>query len=940
MINRIKPKPEIKGYFALVLHAHLPYIRHQEHDADREDRWFFEAMTETYLPLLEVMHHLSQDQIDFRITFSMTPTLLSLFSDPLLQDKYRTYLSELIALADSEQVRLHKDPVLLPLAKHYSQRFQELQKLYESYNGNIIVAFKHYQALEQIEIVPSAATHAYLPLLKTEESIRAQILTAVKEYERYFDRKPRGFWLPECGYTPGIERVLDEAGIQYVFTDWTAVAFASPQPHRGLLAPLMAASHGLTAFPCDPESAQQVTSAEHGYSSDFLYRDYYAGSGTGFKYDRNTSNGSLKVPYHPALALAKATEHAEDFLQHRQKQVQQGLRWMDRKPIIVSAYPAELFGHWWYEGPHFLEQLCRNLFLDQTTLKMVTPSEYLEEYPTSGAGRLNESSSGRNHSSEAWLQESNHWIYRHLHEAEERMIRLATKQEHPSPSDSMSVEVLKRALNQAARELMLAQSSDWAFMMDSQSLADCAIRRTKTHLGCFHQLCDQVDAGEVDEILLADLEERDRCLPDVTYETFINFSPPSPVPILPSWSEWETLQEETKHRPNVFMLAWEYPPKQVGGLSRAVHELSEALAARGEIVHVITTSCEGAPGFEKKNGVYVHRLPVLHSGDTSFYHWTFEMNLAMTDHLVKWKENGGRIDLLHAHDWMVFHAAREIKMSYGIPLFATIHATEWGRNQGNLHTDLQRKIHQIEWKLTYEANRVFVCSSYMKDEVVRIFSLPADKVAVHPNGIQLPPSSGKAASKRPHELMKQDKVIFYIGRLVFEKGIHTLIGAMPNILSLVPHAKLVIAGSGPMEAELRTQAAHLGDRVLFTGFIDDNYRVQLYQSADVCVIPSLYEPFGIVALEAMAYRKPIVLSDTGGLAEIIRHGVDGYKALPGHTDSLSWHITEMLLNPKLAAKMAENAYQWLQTNYQWSQIAAHIQEEYRQLTYDLSDIHI
>lgn len=161
---------------------------------------------------------------------------------------------------------------------------------------------------------------------------------------------------------------------------------------------------------------------------------------------------------------------------------------------------------------------------------------------------------------------------------------------------------------------------------------------------------------------------------------------------------------------------------------------------------------------------------------------------------------------------------------------------------------------------------------------------------------------------------------------------------MPGILSHVPQAKLIIAGSGPMEHELRTLAAHLGDRVSFTGFVDDNYRVQLYQSANVCVIPSLYEPFGIVALEAMASRRPLVLSDTGGLAEIIRHGVDGYKALPGHVNSLAWHITEMLLHPKLAAKMAESAYQLLQKNYQWSHIAAHIQEDYRKLTTHLSDV--
>lgn len=934
----MKSKPEIKGYLTLVLHAHLPFLSHQGPDAALEERWFFEAMTETYLPLLEVMHQLSQDQIDFRLTFSITSTLLSLLSDPFWQANYRAHLQEHMALADSEQVRLQQDPVLLPVAKQYALRLHKLQNLYEDYNGNVIVALKHFQSLGHLEIVASAATHPYLPLIHTEESLRAQILTAVKDFERYFDHKPRGFWLPECGYTPGIEQILNEAGLHYVFTDATAVAYASPHPHRERLAPLMTSLGNLTAFPCDLASVHQICSPEDGYCSDFLYRDYYSDDGSGFKYVRNTSKGRLKMPYHPALALEKAEEHADDFLKHRLKQIQQGHRWLDRKPIIVSSYQAELFGHWWYEGPHFLEQLCRKMFLDQMTVKMITPSEYLDEYPTAEISQLNPSSTGRNHNSETWLQASNDWIYRHLHEGERRMIQLATHQERNLRSNEANADTFKRALNQAARELLLAQSSDWPFMMNTATYADYATRRINYHLGRFHQLCDQLDRNQIDEDFLAALEKLDHCLQGVKYQAFRSVSLQSPIPIISSRSEWETLLEETKQHPNVFMLAWEYPPKQVGGLSKAVHELSEALASHGEIVHVITTSHDGAPSFEKNNGVYVHRLPVQHSGDTSFYHWTFEMNLAMTDHLVKWKEHGGRIDLIHAHDWMVFHTAREIKMSYDIPLIATIHATEWGRNQGHLGSDLQRKIHQLEWKLTYEANRVFVCSSYMKEEVARIFNLPQDKITVHPNGIQLPPASSKETAKRPHYLTKQDKVIFYIGRLVYEKGIHTLIQAMSGILSHVPQAKLIIAGSGPMEHELRTLAAHLGDRVLFTGFIDDSSRVQLYQYANVCVIPSLYEPFGIVALEAMASRRPLVISDTGGLAEIIRHRVDGYKALPGHVDSLSWHITEMLLHPKLAAKMADSAYQLLQNNYQWSQIAAHIQEDYRKQTNPLTDV--
>lgn len=882
MNNRIIATPELKGYLALVLHAHLPYMGHQSQGDDLGEQLFYKAMTETYLPLLEGMNRLLRDSIDFRVTFSMSPTLLALFTDPCMQEKYRAYLGMLIGIADAEQARLPNNPSFLSKAKRYSERIRELQLLFESCKGNVIAIFKQYQDSGYIEIVTSTATHCFLPFMKTEEAINTQIMTAVRDYERHFEQKPRGIWLPECGYTPGIDRILKQAGIQYFFTDSTSVTFAAPRPNQDWAAPLMT-PYGVTAFPLDPESASHRDQVHH-------------------------------------------------FLGNYQKKVADWDHWMDRKPIIVSPYPVDLLGHWLYEGPHFLEQLCRKMFLEQQTIKMITPREYLEEYPITDVGQLNESSWGLVRSADVRLLGQNDWIYRHLHQAEERMIQLATKHEHLSRQGKLSAHILKRTLNQTAKELLLAQSSDWTNKTDPP-FAAYDIRRTKDHLGCFHHLCDQIDRGQVDELLLTALEEKDNCFGAIQFQDYISIQRLSPIPIIPNFQEWETLLEETKHRPNVFMLTWEYPPKHVGGLSKAVHELSEALAAREEIVHVITTSYEDAPAFEKMNGVYVHRLPVNHSGDTSFYHWTFEMNLAMTDHLVRWKENGGRIDLLHAHDWMVTHAAREIKTSYDIPLVATIHATEWGRNQGNLYTELQRKIHHLEWKLTYEANRVFVCSSYMREEIVRIFDLPSEKVSVHPNGIQIQ-IIDKEMMSHPDIKAKQEKIIFYIGRLVYEKGIQLLIEAMPKIISQVPQANLIIAGSGPMEEELRSKAAYLGDRISFTGFVQDEYRQQLYQAADVCVIPSLYEPFGIVALEAMANRKPLVLSDTGGLAEIIRHGVDGYKALPGHVDSLAWHITEMLLHPEQAALMAGSAFQLLQKHYDWGHLAQNIQDEYHKLTYD------
>ncbi|MBB3108588.1 1,4-alpha-glucan branching enzyme [Paenibacillus phyllosphaerae] len=925
---------------------HLPYIRHHDRDDYLEERWFYEAMLETYLPLLETMERLDSEGVDFRITVSMTPTLLALLDDPLMQQRVLSHLDKLIRLAESEKLRLANDSGLLPLAHMYADKFKHYKQMFLASGMKLIPRFAALQATGKLEIMTSAATHAFLPLVKTEEGIRAQIATAVNDYVRHFGRRPRGIWLPECAYSIGVDRILRQYGIDYFICDSTAVEYATPRANRELYAPLLT-PYGVSAFPRDPASSQQVWSSTDGYPGDFDYREYYRDIGwdlgweseqawnyikpyvlptnervnTGIKYYRITSKGSYKEPYNPDWARNKAAMQADHFIACRQAEADHAYNFLDRTPLMLSPYDAELFGHWWYEGPVWIEELCRKLYYDQHSVKMITPSEYLAQYPLSDTGKINDSSWGRNSTAEVWLQNHNDWIYRHLHQAEERMIQLASAHADLA-EETMLRQLTRRALNQAARELMLAQSSDWAFIMDAGTVVDYAVKRTKLHLNNFHQLCDAIDSDQLNPEWVAKLEAEHNCFPNIQFGDYIQIDAPTPVSLL-SKERLQQVLKETEGKRNIFMLAWEYPPKNVGGLAKAVSELAQELARRGDdIVHVVTTSQYGAPYFEKAEGVYVHRVPVLHSGDTDFYHWTFEMNLAMTDHLVQWKEAGGRIDMLHAHDWMVYYTAREIKLSYHIPLIATIHATEWGRNGGALHSELQHNIHRLESGLCYEATKVIVCSKPMVEEVRHCFNLPEDKLALVPNGIDLH-HAVPAVPKR-----EDGKVIFYIGRLVFEKGVQVLIQALPQILHHVQDAKLIIAGSGPMEHTLRQQAAHLGDRVRFVGFIQDDEKAAWMARADVVAIPSLYEPFGLVALEAMRYKRPLVVSDTGGLAHIVEHGVQGFKALPGHVDSLAWHVTEMLLFPGNAVSMAENAYEKLVTEYQWDRQAERIRDIY------------
>ncbi|MEW6726204.1 glycosyltransferase family 4 protein [Desulforudis sp. 1088] len=383
----------------------------------------------------------------------------------------------------------------------------------------------------------------------------------------------------------------------------------------------------------------------------------------------------------------------------------------------------------------------------------------------------------------------------------------------------------------------------------------------------------------------------------------------------------------------VLMLSWEYPPKSVGGLAQHVYDLTSAMARQGVEVHLITCAAAGAPRYETVNGVNVYRVHPYQVSTPDFPTWVLQFNIAMLEEVIPLTRRYGAFDIIHAHDWLVAYAARALKHALTAPLIATIHATEFGRNNG-LHNQLQNYISNVEWWLTYEAWRVIVCSRYMEGEIKYVFQTPADKIAVINNGVD--PANFAHRSQRVNRdfyAAPNEKIVFYVGRLVPEKGVQVLIRAMPNILAHCPATKFVIAGKGPYEQELRSLAAHLGlqNRVYFTGYINDEVRNALYHWAEAAVFPSLYEPFGIVALEAMAARTPVVVSDTGGLSEIVEHGVTGLKAYTGDANSLAHNIIHLLTNPSLAKMIQERAFRMVQTQYDWNTIARQTVDVYRQV---------
>ena len=374
----------------------------------------------------------------------------------------------------------------------------------------------------------------------------------------------------------------------------------------------------------------------------------------------------------------------------------------------------------------------------------------------------------------------------------------------------------------------------------------------------------------------------------------------------------------------ILMLTWEYPPRVVGGISRVVYDLSHRLIKDGHEVTVVTYRDGDVPYFEDDKGVKVHRIDNYMINPNNLIEWVMQMNFAMVSKVNQIIAEEGTFDIVHAHDWLVAYAAKTIKESFAIPIVSTIHATESGRNSG-IHDETQRYINDTEWMLTYESTEVIVNSNYMKSELQRLFGLPFEKINVVPNGVNLNAFTGveRDYEFRRRYAMDNEKIILFMGRLVYEKGVQHLIAAMPKILNGYHDAKLIIAGKGGMMDELKQQVHSLGidNKVYFAGYMNGKDVQKMYKAADISVFPSTYEPFGIVALEAMLAENPVVVSDIGGLNEIVQHRENGMKSYAGNANSIADSVLELLFDHQLCANIVKKAKNKVRNEYNWNKIA-------------------
>lgn len=514
----------MKGYLCLVLHAHLPFVRHPEYPEYLQEDWLYEAITETYLPLLEVFEGLWRDGVDFRISMTLSPPLISMLDDELLRERFAARTRRLIALTQEEQARHADDPAMSRLATYYHELLtRRLRQFEDLYQRDLVGAFGKFQARGRLEILTCGATHGFLPLMMEEpRAVRAQIEVAVRHYAARFGRPPRGIWLPECAYHPGLDGFLREAGLCWFVGESHAITHAVPRPEFGVHAPIITPG-GVGVFARDPESSRQVWSSKIGYPGDPCYRDFYRDLGydapddyirpwaqptglrkmTGIKYHSVTGATDHKNLYDPHEARQRSAQHAAHFAHHRSVQLDHLSRAYGRPALVVSPYDAELFGHWWFEGPQFLDFVMRQVAGDHKgSYALTTPSEYLEKHPEQQVAQPPFSTWGAYGYARVWLNEHNDWIYPHLHAMAARMASLADA--HPDPDP-----LTRRALNQAARELLLAQSSDWAFIIHEATDVAYAEERTREHIVRFNRLYEQLTGFGVDEEVLDSLEARD-----------------------------------------------------------------------------------------------------------------------------------------------------------------------------------------------------------------------------------------------------------------------------------------------------------------------------------------------------------------------------------------------------------------------------------------------
>ena len=516
-----------------IFNAHLPFVRHPEYPRFLEEDWLFEAINESYIPLLRMMFRLREEAVVFKLTFSLSPTLCAMLSDELLRERFVGYMNQHIELGTKELERLAKEPETRALAKSYLDELNANLAFYEKYERNILTAFNELSNSGNLELITTTATYAFLPAFKDYPiASNAQIETGVMNHLRTFDKLTEGFWLPDCGYYPGLEQLLTRHNIKWTTLGAQAFVLSQDEPKEGNYAPVKC-PNGLYCFARDYHLTSLVWSATEGYPCDPDYREFYRDIGydlpleyigpyihepnvrvfTGFKYWAITGKTADKAPYDPKKASAKVALHAGNFVYNVKSTgnlVGPSLR---NDPVFTFSFNAELFGHWWYEGVQWLEQVIRKVAIEDN-MRLTTPSEIVALDETVDTLRPAYSSWGEGGYSQVWVDSSsNAKAYKHIFKALEHMTELANR--FPSQKS-----LKQRFLTQAARETLLAMASDWPFIIHNHTSEGYAKKRLEGHLQNVNLVYENMCRNAVNTEWLVNAERRDNIFSWFDYNIF------------------------------------------------------------------------------------------------------------------------------------------------------------------------------------------------------------------------------------------------------------------------------------------------------------------------------------------------------------------------------------------------------------------------------------
>jgi len=523
----------IKGYWIPILHSHLPFVKHPQYENFLEEFWLFEAISECYIPLLQRLQKLQNENIEFSLTVSVTPPLSEMLDDVHLMEKYERYLDRLIELGEKELVRTLGSEYE-QIARFYLDFFTQTKEFFCGFlDRKVLNGYRYFYDLGNLEIITCGATHGFLPLLSINpKAVDVQIEVAVMSHKKHFNKQPRGIWLPECAYYEGLDAILKKNNIEFFIMDAHGLVYSEPTPQYGVYSPIIS-PNGVAAFGRDHQSSKQVWSSKEGYPGDVCYRDFYRDIGydldfeyikeyinpdghrvfTGYKYHKITGETDHKEIYNPYVGMEKTKEHAQNFHFNRERQMEHIAQFMDRLPCVVSPYDAELFGHWWFEGVEFLYNMFKEIDKHKV-IKAITPAHYLDYNPQNPVAIPHPSSWGDRGYYDVWLNPSNDWIYRHLHKMANSMCKFADSYKNSANENE------EKNLSQMARELLLAQSSDWAFLMTTATATEYSVERTKEHIHNFWRLAKMVEENLFDEDFCKEVEEKNSIFDFLNFRSY------------------------------------------------------------------------------------------------------------------------------------------------------------------------------------------------------------------------------------------------------------------------------------------------------------------------------------------------------------------------------------------------------------------------------------